>query len=271
MNNLTAVAKHCKPDQVLAAIEARHPRLHLELEYLINIPATYAVSVYSAPEAIEYNAQLYRRTLASLPADAEIEDLAALVRKALDQCTEGHVKRQVALLIGSFPNANPTSPELYISALVSDLLDSRIPDAVTYLVFQHIRRTKNFLPTIAEVFDLASREVKGWQRITTLPEELKRNRAWLLAQLEELTKLTELREARLTARAAAIEHNRLPPAPRYRCCYPSLLREFDGNTEVLELLTRLDADNQGIASSTLATKGREAAEAMIRKRAGAMP
>ena len=98
--------------------------------------------------------------------------------------TESVVKKQIGQLIGSFPNANPTSPEIYIAAILFDVLDTGIPDSVVHTTCREIRRTMKFLPTISEFLDVANKQRANWQMVGPLNRILMANRKSLHDALE---------------------------------------------------------------------------------------
>jgi hypothetical protein len=71
----------------------------------------------------------------------------------------GHLKRriieeQVALLLGSFPNAGPHNPAVYSGMLVEEIVAAGPSAVALEATCREIRRTKNFAPTIAEVLKI---------------------------------------------------------------------------------------------------------------------
>lgn len=275
MGELQLISTQSRPEHLLARIVRGDPNLLMQLEHRIDGRADIHFRPYRQALVIERSIAANRTVLAAMPTNEEVAELAEAVRPVLARCTDTFIRNEVANLIGSYPNANITDPETFISALIFDLLDARMPDSVVYLACQTIRRTSRFLPTIAEVFQAAERERDRWAAVLEYPMRLAQNRAIVADTLKEaeeaLASILE-EDRQRAAREAEWERRReeakKPGARRYTCAYPSLTREFEGNEEMLSLISGLDFDSQSIASSMLASKGREAAEAMIRKRAG---
>jgi hypothetical protein len=61
------------------------------------------------------------------------------------------VSEQMALLIGSFPNAGPHSPEVFTKMLLEEVRARKPSAAHLEAACRALRRTKNFVVTIAEV------------------------------------------------------------------------------------------------------------------------
>lgn len=264
MSNL-AKLENARPQEYLARLQSRNPHFLDELSFRVKVTADLRFSPFSAPERIREAIEQNRRALEDLPTEAELEPLIDAVRKALASCSEKTIRQQVAQLIGAFPNANPTDPETYIAALVFDLLDSQIPDAILILACQEIRRTARFLPTIAEVIEAANRHRGRWEDVLALPETLARTRQQLSTALESGERTLKRVEA-----DGVFVRDTLPPSlPKLQrkpaIHYPSLQHEFEGDQAMLQAIGALDANRQCEASVALARRGREAAEAVIRK------
>jgi hypothetical protein len=72
------------------------------------------------------------------------------------------VSEQMALLIGSFPNAGPHSPEVFTKMLIVDVTANNPHPIVLEAACRLLRRTKNFLTTIAEVLKAIDEEGSRW-------------------------------------------------------------------------------------------------------------
>jgi len=85
----------------------------------------------------------------------EVHNPAALYEPE-DDYPRGHLRhdvicRQVALLLGAFPNAGPHAPETYTPLLIEEIVAAD-PDAIRLeAAMRRLRREKTFVPTIAEV------------------------------------------------------------------------------------------------------------------------
>jgi hypothetical protein len=74
------------------------------------------------------------------------------------------VAEQVALLIGSFPNANPHSPEVYSKMLIEEIVADRPHAIVLESACRHIRRNEKFKfpPAISEVLKVIDEQDSRW-------------------------------------------------------------------------------------------------------------
>ena len=161
-----------RPELALALAEAKLDRTPAELAHSMLASPSWNFSEYSVPASIEAALRDNRARLAALPRQEEADRLAKIAREARSTCTPSILKQEVARLIGSFPNAAIASPEVYISALVYDLLDKRIPDAVVVLACQRLRRARRFVPTISEVLDTAEEIAANWRSLEELADQL---------------------------------------------------------------------------------------------------
>ncbi len=71
----------------------------------------------------------------------------------------------VGLMVGSFPNVRPYSPETYLEALVEALDQTGLPPASVAKACNEITRTRSFAPSVAEVIEMAER-VQAEAKIT---------------------------------------------------------------------------------------------------------
>jgi len=272
MGELQTIVSKCRPEQLLARIESSQPYLIAQLSFVLDARPDRKFMVYRQAHVMEESLAANRSMLSQLPSDEMIAELVSMARTALGRSTESFVRPQVADLLGSFPTANITDPETFISALIFDLLDAKVPDAIIYFAFQNIRRTSRFLPSIAEVFGACNHLVDKWRDVLEFPDRLVKARQLLeatVAECEQALSLALEEQRRHDEVKAALENRwpKLVPKAQKFCPYPSLIQAFEGNREVREILSELDFDSMGMASAVLATKGMAAAEAMIRKRA----
>lgn len=173
-------ARKPRPEDVLANIEARLGRPVDVLGERAQVTPNVDFSEYSVPARIEEALTHNRQRLALLPEQAEAEELAKIAREALAICTPAVVKREVATLVGSFPNAALSNPEIFLSSLVFDLLDKRIPDAVVVLACRRLRRSSRFVPAIADVLGVADAILQSCRAIEAMAVELPATRAALV-------------------------------------------------------------------------------------------
>lgn len=102
----------------------------------------------------------------SLIAEAEscasTVDVGAAVRELKLQsrpASQIEVKRQLQILMGSFPNAPNKDLQLYGTALVEDVLNERPSILALSNACRTLRRTSRFLPTISEVLGALENEM----------------------------------------------------------------------------------------------------------------
>ncbi|MFO1131163.1 MAG: hypothetical protein U1E16_03970 [Hyphomicrobiales bacterium] len=175
MNSLAVIDKS-RPEECLARLQSRNPHFLADLTSRLYARVNMDFTWYSPVERIQQALEENRRNLEALPDQDELEQLVEAVEKALSICSEKGARRHVARLIGAFPNASLTDPETYIAALVFDVMDCQIPDAILLLTCQQIRRTSRFVPTISEVIGTAQHYLSQWQQVLASTESLHRTR-----------------------------------------------------------------------------------------------
>ena len=72
------------------------------------------------------------------------------------------VSDQVALLLGSFPNAVPHSPEVYTRMLIEEICNAKPHPCELESACRRIRRTMKFPPSSAEVLEVLEEEGSQW-------------------------------------------------------------------------------------------------------------
>jgi hypothetical protein len=80
----------------------------------------------------------------------------------IGQITKGRVAKHIALLIGSFPNANPADPETYTKMLIEEVVAAAPTVTALEAACRKVRRTAKFLPTISEVLAAIKEEQRAW-------------------------------------------------------------------------------------------------------------
>ena len=182
-NVITPAPRKGRPEDALANVEAR---LEIPLEEIASriraVPNTNFSELSVVPR-IEAALAENRRNLDGLPNEADVDRLASIASEALATSTPAVVKREVANLIGSFPNAAVANPEIFLSALVFDLLDKHVPDGVVVATCRRIRRTQRFVPTISEVLEIADTLHEQWRSFESLSHELRNKRSALEAAI----------------------------------------------------------------------------------------
>ena len=76
--------------------------------------------------------------------------------------TKGRVSKHIALLIGSFPNANPADPETYTKMLIEEVAAAALTATALEAACRKVRRTAKFIPTISEVLAAIKDEERAW-------------------------------------------------------------------------------------------------------------
>ncbi len=110
-----------------------------------------------------------------------MEKLAKIAGIALEVRTPVVLKRQIGLLLGSFPNAALPNADTFVDMLIFDVTDAGYSDAIVYLTCRDLRRQCRFFPTIGEFISTAERHRRYWENILKLREELEIKRQQLEA------------------------------------------------------------------------------------------
>lgn len=176
---IPGTARSSRREDSLATAEAKLGAPVAMINQRANAIPDFNFSEFSVPQKIDEALARNRDSLASLPDQAEVERLAAIAREALAVCSPSIVAREVANLIGSFPSAAIADPEIYASALIFDVMDKRIPDAVLVLACRRVRRAEKFVPAISEVLAAAESILNDWRSLEALPDVLPATRAAL--------------------------------------------------------------------------------------------
>ncbi len=193
MNNVTLLPtrpgakQHKRPETILAEIAKDGDPLDRLYGALSKKPVT-EIGAWDPIAKIEAALSYNRQLLDGLPKPAEVQGLLQTVKDALSTTTESSIKKQVAFLLGAYPNAAPTVPEAYTAMLIFDIMDMGIPDAVVFTTCRELRRTLKFLPTIAEFLAVAEKHLKHWRCTDLLPDRLTRARE----SIEDAIKRAEL-------------------------------------------------------------------------------
>jgi hypothetical protein len=123
-------------------------RIKLAEEYLKQRPkAEKTVDQFRAAEKVYDRDELY---------DKRADD------EQPRQISRRYVSERLTLLVGAFPNSNPHSPEVFTKMLYEEVV-ARNPDAITLeSACRVLRRTKTFVPTIAEMLKAIQQEESLW-------------------------------------------------------------------------------------------------------------
>ena len=111
----------------------------------------------------EYIIETCHKRIAMIPSDEAVKNWKAQIERLLNIRTEQALRKHVALLLGCFPNARPTDPEVYVQTFLFDVFDMRFSDAVVALACRDLRRSLRFPPTIEEFVSAAVRIRDGWR------------------------------------------------------------------------------------------------------------
>lgn len=209
-----------------------------------------------------------RRQLIALPDQQLLIDMAAAATKGLAIISPTVAAREVATLVAAFPNASPASPEIFMSTLIYDLLDLRIPDAALVEACRRLRRTSKFLPSISQVVQTAESLREDWQMVEALPTIASQARA----QLEENLRVAAARlhhiQQRAEAEAEKVELPKQPEPPSVLHNFPKLVTAFRDDPVLYPLLKTLSREDCCTVSGTLVLLGKGCAEAVLRAAPG---
>jgi hypothetical protein len=173
---LPAVAKATHPVRALKDFTAKADDLARHYGQL-NTASRNIRSVRQTPH--QTNAQKYLDEACALLSwhDKNFRELAKKLKVALDErfspddaydddyrLTEERVRAAIALLLASFPNANPGNSEAYVGMMVEEVMAE---DDVSLVVLEsacsQIRRTSKFPPTTAEVIEAIQEQAELWE------------------------------------------------------------------------------------------------------------
>jgi len=101
--------------------------------------------------------------IAAADAVSGLSDLADEIAKECRPAESQELKRQLQILIGSYPNASKADLSIYGVALAEDVAGERPPIAALVNACRKLRRNSTFVPAIAEVLDVLARETMQLQ------------------------------------------------------------------------------------------------------------
>jgi hypothetical protein len=129
-----------------------------------------------------------------------------------DDCRllEARVRAAIALLLASFPNANPGNSETYVGMMVEEVMAE---DDVSLVVLEsacsQIRRTSKFPPTTAEVIEAIQEQAELWEPRFNAIHSCEEVVGWIRDELKAATELVAAAKAeRELERLAAEEKKR---------------------------------------------------------------
>src|SRR5262249_2786879 len=109
----------------------------------------------------------------------------------------------VAALIGAFPNAGPHSPEMFTKMLIEEIIATKPHPIVLESACREIRRTKTFVPVIAELLKVLNEQSSLWCSRWERIDEIEWYYEQLNESIEEATKVQA--EAKAAAERARVE------------------------------------------------------------------
>lgn len=131
------------------------------------------------------------RQIAECPPASALTSIAEALGAALKaQPSRKVVQASVAILFDSRVRG-PQNPEIYLEALVYDLLDEGFPPAVVVAACQKLRREQTFTPEVAEVIAACREKLKSYGAVQKLAERLLEARA----QVEEVLRSSTVEPA----------------------------------------------------------------------------
>jgi hypothetical protein len=121
------------------------------------------------------------------------------INNALRPATSAEIKRQIQVLIGSFPNVSEKRDlTIYAVALVDDVTAERPSFRALEAACRRVRRTLTFLPAIAEMLDALQKETSAeTQAVSDVREILSRIEQGSKVLLDGRARLAEQRERRV--------------------------------------------------------------------------
>jgi hypothetical protein len=115
-----------------------------------------------------------------------------------DDCRllEARVRAAIALLLASFPNANPGNSEAYVGMMVEEIMAE---DDVSLVVLEsacsQIRRTSKFPPTTAEVIEAIGEQAELWEPRLNAIHSCGNVVGWMRDELKAATELVAAAKA----------------------------------------------------------------------------
>ncbi|MBI2719555.1 MAG: hypothetical protein HY245_03940 [Rhizobiales bacterium] len=212
-----------------------------------------AALAHQSQAGIEAASQQAEAVLATLPTVQQASKLRAAVSRMLATCTESEVRDHILQLIGAFPNGRPPDPKTYIDLMVADAIATNLPDAAVEVGCVKLRRTKTFLPTIAEFLTACEAARARLQGICDLCDSLEERRAiaeQIIANANDPSFRRE--EPVLLPQPLVLRLHRPAPMP-----FPTLSSAFAGDKEAIATLASLDFNGLFNASAYLNRHGLE--------------
>ena len=74
------------------------------------------------------------------------------------------VARMITILMGSFPTSKIPEPEIFVRALIEDVMEFDPSFVVLESTCRQLRKTQKFMPSISEVIEALQEQQKLWRR-----------------------------------------------------------------------------------------------------------
>jgi hypothetical protein len=157
------------------------------------------------------------------PCEQHVSDLTKRLAAARKPATSAQVQEQLVLLAGVFPSSNGPDPRVFAPLLPKDVKAAGPSLIALVAACCRLRRTRKWLPTIADVLEAIGEEEARWQHRSDCAseilgahakalEKLDKARAWLARpdeqkKAERLERLDRLERLQQQIKAAAAERS----------------------------------------------------------------
>jgi hypothetical protein len=105
-------------------------------------------------------------------ANLDVAALTATLVMLRQEAGDDELQMQLAVLVGSFPNAPKTDLEIFGRALIMEIADTNPSRGSLMRACRRLRRTSKFLPTICEVLETIAAEEREFRDIQHIIKEL---------------------------------------------------------------------------------------------------
>ena len=101
-------------------------------------------------------------------AGRQARPLPGVDRAGPAEITRRVVTEKISLLIGSFPNAAPPNAQTYTGMMIEEIIAANPSISALEATCRELRRSKTFVPTIAEVLKELREQTKMWGHVLDL-------------------------------------------------------------------------------------------------------
>lgn len=129
---------------------------------------------------------------------SKIARAVAYVEARARPATGDEVGRQIALLLGSYPNARPSDPAVYSRMLIEDVRAAQPTWAALDSACRHWRQKQKWPPSVAELLDELGRAEGRWR----VRADMMRSATETIRRHRELIDRTKARDALIEAERA---------------------------------------------------------------------